>query len=112
MAYETVVVHPSAARTATGQTGAIPTNTGDKVSLFLNVTAATGTTPTLTVSVEWSVDGTNFGPAETPDAFTQVTAQGAKVKAFDAKAPYYRVVYTIGGTTPSFTFTVTSYTTT
>lgn len=33
-------------------------------------------------------------------------ATGAKVKQFTIKAPYYRVVWTIAGTTPSYTFTI------
>jgi hypothetical protein len=61
----------------------------------------------MTLSVEWSLDGgTTFGPADPVDAFTAVTnvATGVKVKLFDVKGPHYRVVWTITGTTPSFTF--------
>jgi hypothetical protein len=85
---------------------------GDVLSLLLDVTAASGTTPSMTVNVEWSMDGIAFAPAETADTFTAVTATGRKVKTFSVKAPSFRVVWTISGTTPSFTFSVTAYTTT
>lgn len=55
------------------------------------------------------MDGTIWSPAATPDTFAQITTTASVVKAFTTKAPYYRVVYTIGGTTPSFTFSVRSY---
>lgn len=107
MAYQSVLVHPSAARTANGNGQAIlDSDRGDTLSLLVAVTAASGTTPTLDLAVEWSHDGSTWAPAETPDAFTQITATGSKVKTFTVKAPHYRVVWVIGGTTPSFTFSV------
>jgi hypothetical protein len=113
MAYAVVTVVPSAARTTSGQaTGVIGGDTGDNFSLQLIVTAASGTTPTLDVTVQWSMDGSTWSPAETPDIFSQVTATTSKVKVFPVKAPNYRISYTIGGTTPSFTFTVLGYETT
>lgn len=110
MAYQVVPAVQSAARTASGNgTAIVDSDRGDTLNLLVNVTAASGTTPTLDLAVQWSVDGTNWAPAETPDSFSQITATGAKVKSFTVKAPSYRVVWTIGGTTPSFTFTVHGY---
>jgi len=106
----TAQVVTSAARTATGQSAAITVGrveTSGKFGLILNCTAASGTTPTLDVTVEWSADGTNFFAAQAADSFTQVTTTGqVGAKSFDVKGPFYRVKWTIGGTTPSFTFTV------
>lgn len=99
----------SAARTTNGNSGLQVTPSAPslgQISVLLNVTATSGT-PNLVLSVEWSQDGTNFAPAETADAFTAVTATGAKVKTFTVKAKFYRVVWVITGTTPSLTFTVT-----
>lgn len=79
-----------------------------QLGLLLAVTAVSGTAPTLDVAVEWSANGTTFYPAAPPDAFPQVTAVGGMAKLFDIKAPFWRPVWTIGGTTPSFTFTITS----
>jgi hypothetical protein len=78
--------------------------------LEVNVSAASGTTPTLDLTVEWSPDGgTTWYKADTPDAFTQITAAKQVVKSFTLKGTSYRVVWTIGGTTPSFTFDVKEY---
>ena len=78
---------------------------GSSVVITANVTALAGTLPTLALSVQWSADGTNFGPADPPDAFTQITATGVVSKSFTNKARWFRVAWVLGGTTPSFTFT-------
>lgn len=110
MAYEGArEVVASAARTTTGNSGALRLSGGVKLNLFADVTAASGTTPSLTLSVEWSYDGTNFATPDTPDAFTAVTAAAKKMKQLDVKAPLYRIVWTITGTTPSFTFSIREY---
>ncbi len=112
MAYNVVGVLASAARTTSGNATVSGADTGDTLSLQVDVTAASGTTPTLDISVQWSMDGTIWSPAATPDTFTQITAVTSVVKTFQVKAPNFRVVYAIGGTTPSFTFSVRSYETT
>lgn len=108
-----VAVVVSGARTATGNSGAIPLHDkGSFLNLLLDITAVSGTTPSMTPSIEWSQDGgTTFGPAETADAFTAVTAAGTKAKQFAVKGTHYRIVWTISGTTPSFTFSVRAYVT-
>src|SRR5207248_617530 len=72
------------------------------LSVQLNVTTVTGTTPNLTVEVQWSSDGVTFASAETADTFTAITAAKAVVKQFPAKGQYARLKYTVTGTTPSF----------
>jgi hypothetical protein len=96
-----VTLHASAARTATG-TGTVSEETGHRrtLALVLAITAATGTTPTLDVTVQTSRDGSTWYTAGT---FTQATATGTQRKVF-ALDRYVRVIWTIGGTTPSFTF--------
>jgi len=127
MAYEkpTEVV-ASAARTASGQSGTLdcqdaenmayekPTevvaSAAENLSLLVDVTAVTGTTPTLDLSVEWSSDnGTTWFKADTADTLAQITAAKKTAKRFSALASWFRVVWTIGGTTPSFTFAVDRY---
>lgn len=96
----------SAARTASGNTAAM-TGYGPATSLRaqLNVTAASGTSPTLNVVIEDSVDGgTTWNSVGT---FTQATAAG--VQTVNVTAPFagtLRVRWTVAGTTPSFTFAV------
>lgn len=105
----------TAARTTTGNsgginiaaTGGVGREIPDTMSLWIDITAASGTTPTLDLTVEWSMDGTNFVTPEVgADSFTQKTTTGQHLKQFTVLAQYYRIVWTIGGTTPSFTFTV------
>ena len=72
-ATQSLVLAASAARTATGNGSAV--EVGDKAvaRLLLDVTARTGTTPTLDVTIQTSFDGTTWRTAGT---FTQVTATG------------------------------------
>ncbi|RSN13745.1 hypothetical protein DMH25_08110 [Streptomyces sp. WAC 01325] len=101
----TVTGAASAARTASGNSGEL-SGFGDwsRFRAQLNVTAASGTTPTLDVVIEDSFDGAVWNQVA---AFTQKTATG--VQALDVTGMFtdrLRVRWTIGGTTPSFTFDV------
>lgn len=102
------VVAASAARTASGNSGAFTLTEGNQnLSVLVDVTVVSGTTPSMTISVEWSDDsGTTFAQADPADAMTALTTTGTKAKIFQVKAPWFRVVWTITGTTPSFTFSV------
>lgn len=106
MAATTLVA--SAARTVTGSSAAIAVGSGAaNLELELEVTAVSGTSPTMVLGVSWSVDGTNFGTNDgTADAFASVTAVGNVVKSMPVRAPYMQLTWTLGGTSPSFTFTV------
>jgi len=101
--------HPTAARSATGQTSGIDLKDYDgDVVFLLDSAAGTGTSPTLDVTIEDSADDSSFA-AITDAAFTQVTGTASAQKLVvnkDSARRYVRVKYTIGGTTPSFTFSV------
>ena len=108
----------SAARTTTGNSGAQRSPALDEsghialssdLNLLVVVTAASGTSPSATFSVEWSADGTNFCAADPPDTFTAITTAVNKVKQFGIKGSLYRIVWTITGTTPSFTFSINDH---
>lgn len=113
MAYgDPAIVVPSAARTTSGTSGSLnPGEEGETVCLQVGVTAASGTSPSLALSVEWSNDGTNWAAPETADSFTAITAAVQRVKTFERKALFYRVVWAVTGTTPSFTFSITEFVT-
>ena len=73
----------------------------------LHVVDVSGTTPTLDVVVQ-SDDGSGFASPTSRITFSQATAQGVQwgSAAGAITDTYYRVSYTVGGTSPSFTFVV------
>lgn len=117
-----VTVDTSSAKAATGN-GATAVNfnaAGAKV--FVHVTAVSGTTPTMVVKLQESHNGTDW--VDIPGANTvSITANGVYVLTLYPGVPAvanqsiplplprtWRCVWTIGGTTPSFTFsTVAAY---
>ncbi len=105
------IIVPLAARTANGDSGLINPRIGfDSLNIGVVVTATGGVGPTLDLVVEWSHDGgASWLAPETVDSFAQITAEAKRAKRFTAKAPLYRVRWTVGGTSPSFTFQVSEH---
>lgn len=99
-----VAIAASAARTTSGSSAAITSPSSQSSAIHVDVTAVTGTSPTLDLTVEWSNDGTTWVKAEPAESFTQITAAKTAVKAVVLKGAYFRLVWTLTGTTPSFTF--------
>lgn len=106
---EQAAVVASAARTVTGNSGALPGYSNvQTLRAQLNVSAASGTSPTLNVLIEDSVDGGTTW--NTVGTFAQKTAVSREViNVTAAFTDMLRVLWTIGGTTPSFTFDVNVY---
>lgn len=106
----TVLHDTSSAETATGtgtarQVGAVAS--GESVYAALQVVAASGTSPTLDVTVQ-SDDASGFASPTTRLTFTQQTSTGAEWQSAAGAITddWWRVSFTIGGTSPSFTFGV------
>lgn len=95
----------SAARTATGTSAAFDTGPADSFEATLTCTTRSGTTPTLDVTLETSIDGGTTW--DTVGAFAQLTAASADGHVFGPLGDKCRWKWTIGGTTPSFTFGIT-----
>ncbi len=95
----------SAAQTANGQTADLDGYGGaSTLRCQLDVTAVSGTTPSLTVFIEDTLDGVNWNQV---GAFAAKTAVGREV--INVTTPFakrLRVRWAITGTTPSFTFSV------
>ena len=114
-----LTVLASAARTATANSSDMENRAARGVRLFLNVSAVSGTTPTLDVKVQVK-DPISDTYIDLPNAaFAQKTTTGsdeltiypgvttaANRAVSTALSQKWRVVATIGGTTPSFTFSV------
>lgn len=130
MSLGSVTTGDTGAKTATGN-GATITNVGNKgVDIVIVLGAVSGTTPTCVFKVQNSVDGgTNW--VDVPGAATASltasgtygisiypgiavtagsTTSGTKATASQILSRTWRMVWTIGGTTPSFTITSISYT--
>jgi hypothetical protein len=100
-----VFLATSSARTATGQGSAVSTNVDQAQVAKLDVTAASGTTPSLTVTIEESPNGSTGW--STHSSFTARTGTGSQVIDLKKRSqPFLRASWTISGTTPSFTFSV------
>jgi hypothetical protein len=95
------------AETASGDSGT-PVDMGPYSNgvIHINVTAESGTgTPTLTVTFQSCADAT-ITYCSTHTASSGITATGNTILKVSNYGRYVRVIYTISGTTPSFTFQV------
>lgn len=93
----------SAARTTSGTSDAVSTEGQSDLTVYVNTTAASGTSPTLTIKIQDSLDRQTWYDVAT---LTTVTAAGQLRQTVNNVGNYIRASYTIGGTTPSFTFSV------
>lgn len=101
----TKVIKASGAVTATAQSNLFDVGTGDDLAVMIDATTVTGTSPSMTVSVQWTNDGgTTWFTADPADTFTALTAAGKVTKLFTIKGLGARLNYDITGTSPSFTF--------
>lgn len=91
--------------TSTANGSAIDASGYGSIAFTVNVSASSGTTPTLDVILQQSDDGsTNWTDEYYADRFTATGSY--KTVRMSLHARYYRYRYVIGGSTPSFTFTV------
>ena len=123
------VTGDSGAKTATG-TGATQTNTGNKgLQAVITLGTVSGVSPTAVFKIQGSVDGTvwydipgaatasltatNTGVGITvypgATAVTGATTAGTTAAASQPLPRFWRVAWTIGGTTPSFALTQIAY---
>lgn len=101
--FDKATLFASAARTASVNSDAEDVSGFETLLAWLNVTAVSGTSPTLDVKFQESMNGTDW--LDIPSAaFTQTTANALKRLEFSTRAQFVRAVVTIGGTGPSFTF--------
>lgn len=98
------VVHAHTAETTTGNSTSIDdtASTSNGGVATLHVTAASGTTPSLTAKVQHSVDDSVWVDLITFTAATATTSQRKTVTGTVNR--YVREQHTISGTTPNFTY--------
>ena len=93
----------SAARTTSGTVdiGAIPSDSTELI-IYIDATAVSGTTPSMTMTYQSSPDGVTFWDNTVGTAMTASSRTMIKVPTTTGK--FGRLSYAITGTTPSFTF--------
>ena len=107
----------SAARTATVAGATVTNYNASGAVITINVTVASGTTPTLVAKLQYSPDGTTWIDYTAKPVTATISATGqttlvvypgvTEVANSAVSLPLPRTLrmhYTIGGTTPSFTF--------
>jgi hypothetical protein len=103
-----IALAPTAARTATGQGSAVDVRQLIGVAQFIfDCAAGTGTAPTMTVNIQDSADGSTGW--STIRSFTGVTTVASvQDLGLDVRSTrgFLRAQWTIGGTTPSYSFSV------
>lgn len=119
---QNIVVVPAGAQAATFNSSDFEMPTGGVgLILFLNISAATGTTPTLDVKVQGK-DSISGNYVDVPGAaFAQKTGTGTSalvihpaitastnVAIAQVVPKTFRVVSTLGGTTPNFTMSISA----
>lgn len=96
----------SAARTTSGQSSAFDVEDAAALEGKVTVSAVAGTAPTLDLSLETTVDGTNWYAC---GAFTQKSGAGSDARMFAPLGQQARWKWAIGGSAgQSVTFTVVS----
>ena len=95
----------SAASTISGAGGELGT-----LNVEVDLTAFTaGTTPTTTITVQWSHQGSAWADAAPVDGFAAISAAKSVVQQFKIKGTFVRVSWTSTGTPTSVTFGVTGH---
>ena len=103
-----VSLHALSAATATANDASVDNaaSTANGGVAHLHVTAASGTTPTCAVKIQHSANNSAWADLVTFTQATAATSERIEVAAGTTVNRYLRAIYTIGGTAPSFTFTV------
>lgn len=98
-------IHASGAETANGESPALDIGQHDEALAFLDVSAASGTSPNMVVSFEYSPDGVTW--FDSGVAYTAVTTVARPAsKQLTNFGRWIRAKWAITGTTPSFTFSL------
>jgi hypothetical protein len=92
--------------TANGDSGDNPLSVfyGSVVVFFLNVSSVSGTNPTLDIFID--IRDPASGNWVNQDKFPTVTSTGTWALALPVRSTRYRVRWVLGGTNPSFTFSI------
>lgn len=107
MAYKEIKIVDGANYTTSTNTAVLETSRSSRgvpadLVLYLNVTAVSGTSPTMDITINGIVDGVAYSMG----TFNQVTATGVERKVIEDAPKDIRLDAVLGGTSPDFTFDV------
>lgn len=104
----TILTQPSAAVTTSGNSGPLQTGPLYTLAVDVNVSAASGTSPTLTLFLDrLGADGVWYpiwSPTAVTAAGTLSTSVGPGCATAEVPTNNIRLRWVLGGTSPSFTF--------
>jgi len=107
MAKPVVTVANNSVLTTSGNSAGVAVqpvgNVGGPVSCHVAVTAVSGSSPTLGVSLQWSQNNSSWITANADETFAPITSTGAVLLTVPSRAAFVRAAWTVGGGTPSFT---------
>lgn len=101
-----LTLETSGAQTVSGASALQSVGQYKEALVTLNCTVASGTSPTLAVTIQASDDGGTTWYNLPNGSFTALTAAGSQAIQVNTFGDTIRAAWTIGGTTPSFTFAV------
>jgi hypothetical protein len=107
LGFDAILVPEGTVVTASGTGAAIEVDDRDEFRGAVDVTAASGTTPSLTVNIQTSFDNGVTDAWRTVASFAAVTTVSTTAReVFAGLDRWVRATWTVSGTTPSITFGV------
>jgi len=107
MAVERIQVIDEAGATATVTSKAYPV-LSPLLAVHVDVSTINSGTITLDVTVEYSADGQNWCAPASAQAVAQITTETTESAQFTPEGAMFRLVATVGGSSPDFDFTATA----
>ena len=104
------LIHAEIPEEETGESGSIDVSAFNEVYLTLRNTFVSGTSPTIDLQMEHSPDGTHWKSLckeNNQGLFRRLTSTGSDSITLTDFARFIRAAWTIGGTSPVFTFELT-----
>jgi hypothetical protein len=106
--HEEIPYLPSQTVTSNGDSGNMPliVKFGEAIVFYVDVTSASGTSPTLDLFVDIQDPLSKKWVNQDKITQTPITTTGTFALALPVRSTKYRVRWVLGGTNPSFTFSV------
>ena len=111
---QVIPVLTAAVLTASGQSATVGLQLSEtiaqqaEITIEVEASAVSGTSPSAQFVVVWSEDGTHWA-ADGDNVGAAMTAAGNQLATFPVRGPFLALSYVLTGTTPSFTVTAQAF---